>query len=97
MNRRTFGAAGLAALLLGAVAPMVHASGGPSSATGPTLGPLISGTSSYVNGTYVWTDYAYDDRGPDTNAIPGGDANYPATMNPRAGLSSSFQSLNAVR
>ena len=28
-----------------------------------TLGPLISGTSSWVDGRYAWTDYAYDDRG----------------------------------
>src|SRR3954469_16727044 len=48
----------------------------------PTAGPLISGTSSYVNGAFVWTDYAYDDRGPDTNTSRGGDATYPATMNP---------------
>lgn len=48
----------------------------------PTLGPLHSGASSYVGGTYVWTDYAYDDRGPDTNDRPGGDATYPAAMDP---------------
>ena len=47
-----------------------------------TIGPLISGASSYVDGTYVWTDYAYDDRGPDTNPVAGGDATYPSTMNP---------------
>lgn len=41
------------------------------------LGPLISGTSSYVAGTFVWTDYAYDDRGANSDAIPGGDATYP--------------------
>ena len=29
----------------------------------PELGPLICGTFSYINGTFVWTDYAYDDRG----------------------------------
>lgn len=29
----------------------------------PTLGPLISGTTSLVDGAHVWTDYAYDDRG----------------------------------
>ena len=29
----------------------------------PTVGPLICGTASYVDGTYVWTDYAYDDTG----------------------------------
>jgi len=55
----------------------------------PELGPLICGTSSYVKGTFVWTDYAYDDRGanfdesPDRGASPGeaarsgGDATYP--------------------
>src|SRR3954469_24047042 len=48
----------------------------------PTAGPLISGASSYINGAFVWTDYAYDDRGPDTNTSPGGDATYPSTMNP---------------
>jgi len=55
----------------------------------PELGPMICGTSSYVSGTFVWTDYAYDDRGansdesPDRGALPGeaarsgGDATYP--------------------
>lgn len=55
----------------------------------PELGPMICGTSSYVDGTFVWTDYAYDDRGsnsdesPDRGALPGeparsgGDATYP--------------------
>jgi pimeloyl-ACP methyl ester carboxylesterase len=57
----------------------------------PELGPLVSGTSSYVRGTFVWTDYAYDDRGantietsivgprgaaPGTAARSGGDAVY---------------------
>src|SRR3954451_4645090 len=37
-----------------------------AAAASPTLGPLVAGTSSYIDGTYVWTDYAYDDRGPDT-------------------------------
>src|SRR5690606_35801508 len=27
-----------------------------------TRGPLISGTSSWVDGVFAWTDYAYDDR-----------------------------------
>jgi len=58
----------------------------------PELGPLVSGTTSYVRGTFVWTDYAYDDRGantvetsivgprgaaPGTAARSGGDAVYP--------------------
>ncbi len=48
----------------------------------PTIGPLISGRSSYAAGTYVWTDYAYDDRGADTNDQPGGDVTYPGDMTP---------------
>ncbi len=43
-----------------------------------TIGPLVSGTSAYHRGTYVWTDYAYDDRGPNTEGLTGGDAAYPA-------------------
>src|SRR5206468_3321493 len=39
-------------------------------------------TSAYEHGTYVWTDYAYDDRGADTNGIEGGDTAYPSTMSP---------------
>jgi predicted esterase len=46
--------------------------------------PLISGTSSYVRGTYVWTGYAYNDRGPNTDGEPGGDAVYPSNV-PRNG------------
>lgn len=39
----------------------------------PTLGPLISGKSSWVSGTHAWTDYAYDDRGNSPGAsYPGG-------------------------
>ena len=43
----------------------------------PELGELIAGTNQYVDGTHVWTDYAYDDRGPNTNGLAGGDATYP--------------------
>jgi hypothetical protein len=39
----------------------------------PELGELVSGTAAYVNGTFVWTDYAYDDRGPNRDAAAGGD------------------------
>lgn len=42
-----------------------------------TLGTLIAGEESYVGGTNVWTDYAYDDRGPNDNGLAGGDATYP--------------------
>lgn len=41
------------------------------------IGPLISGTSSYVAGSWAWTDYAYDDRGADSDVTAGGDAQYP--------------------
>jgi pimeloyl-ACP methyl ester carboxylesterase len=44
--------------------------------------PLISGTSGYTNGEYVWTDYAYDDRGGNTNLVAGGDGSYPASPYP---------------
>jgi hypothetical protein len=30
---------------------------------GRPAGPLVAGTASYVDGTYAWTDYAYDDTG----------------------------------
>jgi pimeloyl-ACP methyl ester carboxylesterase len=71
------------AMAAGMVLPVdAHAASRPRPAAPATVGPLISGTSSYVDGTYVWTDYAYDDRGPDTNPIAGGDATYPSTMNP---------------
>jgi predicted esterase len=78
-----------AAILVGAVlvaltggAPHLPVRADEAAATDATVGPLISGTSSYVEGTYVWTDYAYDDRGPDTNGRPGGDAAYPQGMAP---------------
>ena len=45
-------------------------------------GPLISGTTAYVSGTHVWTDYAYDDRGENTNLVFGGDQTYPADPYP---------------
>ena len=45
-------------------------------------GPLISGTSAYVAGTHVWTDYVYDDRGKNSNAVFGGDQTYPAAPYP---------------
>ena len=43
----------------------------------PTVGPLICGTGSYVDGTYVWTDYAYDDTGASDTAFGGGAEPYP--------------------
>jgi hypothetical protein len=45
-------------------------------------GPLISGTTAYVGGTHVWTDYVYDDRGKNTNGVFGGDQTYPPAPYP---------------
>jgi predicted esterase len=52
-----------------------------------TIGPLVSGTSSVIGGTFAWTDYVYDDRGPNTEtgdrtdmASAGGDAKYPDSL-----------------
>lgn len=45
-----------------------------------TVGPLVSGRAGYVDGTYAWTDYAYDDTGANTNDTPGGNATYPASL-----------------
>lgn len=44
--------------------------------------PLVSGTSSYEHGAFVWTDYGYDDRGADTDTLAGGDTTYPEGMAP---------------
>jgi hypothetical protein len=65
---------------------------------GSELGRLVSGTASYVDGRYVWTDYVLDDRGPnlvETGVLgpprcsfpgapdcSGGDAVYPAAAAP---------------
>lgn len=52
------------------------------------LGPLIAGRSAYVNGTFVWTDYAYDDHGANVDSRPGGDGagGYPAGLENYADL-----------
>jgi hypothetical protein len=52
---------------------VVVAAGAPAD---PELGPMICGTSSYVDGTFVWTDYAYDDRGPNEDPDPGDETEY---------------------
>ena len=81
-------ARGIRAVLVVAVCfsvavPAPVALAGPSvPTTDPTLGPLVSATSSYVNGVYVWTDYAYDDRGADSNGQLGGDARYAEGVDP---------------
>lgn len=52
-----------------------------------TVGPLVSGTTAAIDGTQAWTDYVYDDRGPNTDAgdmtdmaSAGGDAAYPGGL-----------------
>lgn len=52
-----------------------------------TVGPLVSGTSSSIDGIMAWTDFVYDDRGPNTDAgdmtdmaSAGGDAAYPGGL-----------------
>ncbi|HEY6131605.1 MAG TPA: hypothetical protein VIV27_06270, partial [Halioglobus sp.] len=69
---------------------------GPGDASAPvvewpesevTVGPLVSGTSSTIDGTLAWTDYVYDDLGPNSDsgdrtdmASAGGDAAYPGGL-----------------
>jgi len=63
--RRTAGV--VAFLLVATLGVWTHSGGSARAAKEPLppaeLGPLVSGTSSVVDGTYVWTDYAYDDTG----------------------------------
>ncbi len=72
----------VAAVVLAVLAPGAPGATPPASAApaslravdaDPSLGTLVSGEQSYVDGTHVWTDYVYDDRGPNTDALPGGD------------------------
>lgn len=51
-----------------------------------SIGPLIAGTQSYISGTFVATDYAYDDQGPAMDETPGGDALYPKGLENAADL-----------
>lgn len=46
--------------------------------TDGTRGVLVSGEESYLDGTHTWTDYVYDDRGPNADPFPGGDEPAPA-------------------
>ena len=84
-SRTRSGAAALVVTALAATAlsvlPTRAAPPGPAPGD-PELGPLIAGATSYIGGTHVWTDYAYDDRGPNTNVLSGGDATYPADPYP---------------
>jgi len=52
-----------------------------------TIGPLVSGAASSIGGARAWTDFVYDDRGPNTDpgdmtdiASAGGDARYPDNL-----------------
>ena len=81
IERRSVAVAAAAAIAGALVLVPAGAQNVPPTAS-PTVGELIAGRSSTIGGVYAWTDYAYDDRGPDTNTRPGGDAKYPADMNP---------------
>ena len=73
-------------LTLAALALMIAAA--PCRVGAQELGPLIAGRSAYVNGTFVWTDYAYDDHGANIDGRPGGDGagGYPAGLENHADL-----------
>ena len=75
----TSGVTALALLIIG-VWPTPAAP--PPSSADAELGTLVAGEEQYVDGTHVWTDYAYDDRGPNTDGLAGGDAEYPANPYP---------------
>jgi hypothetical protein len=69
-------AAFLAAPVAAAGVMLAPSNAATSPADGPTkvtIGPLVSGTATYRSGTFVWTDYAYDDRGADADGRLGGD------------------------
>ena len=68
------------------VAGLLCAASSASAGTDASLGPLIAGTHSYVSGTFVATDYAYDDQGPARDETPGGDAVYPEGLENAADL-----------
>lgn len=80
--RRSLALAAAAGLAAGALALVPARAEAPEPAPSTTVGDLEAGRSTYVGGVYAWTDYAYDDRGPDTNGRAGGDATYPADMSP---------------
>lgn len=78
VRRLVAGAAALAALGGLTIGAWPTRAGTPPAPAVPELGELVAGVDQYVRGTHVWTDYAYDDRGPNTNGLAGGDATYPA-------------------
>lgn len=80
--------------LIGPIAPAIALSG--TAATGVavaashpgsvdmTVHPLVSGEAGYSHGSYVWTDYAYDDTGATKNDSAGGQATYPSSSEANA-------------
>jgi pimeloyl-ACP methyl ester carboxylesterase len=69
--------AGTALVALAALSPAQAAEPAPTAVPDRTIGPLQAGTSAYVDGTYTWTDYAYDDTGANTSVGEPGAATYP--------------------
>ena len=67
LTRRTKAIAVCAAAVAALGAPIARGAGPAAPPAEPTMGALISGTVSVLHGTHVWTDYAYDDRGPDAS------------------------------
>lgn len=78
---RTAAVAAMAVLVGWAVAAQAAPQAGPAARSAGEA-PLVSGTAAYVGGALVWTDYAYDDRGADTDTRAGGDTAYPDGMAP---------------
>lgn len=77
--------AALSAVLLVGVASAGAADAGPDSSQAgrlPAHSPLVSGTTTYERGALVWTDYAYDDLGGNSDLRAGGDVTYPSGMTP---------------
>ena len=74
MGRVRLGAVLIAAVAASTLVPIVAGrAAAPGGAVGATVGPLVAGTSSVVDGTFVWTDYAYDDRANDGAGDNGAD------------------------
>ncbi|HET6965617.1 MAG TPA: hypothetical protein VFH58_12650 [Acidimicrobiales bacterium] len=58
----------------------------PGRGPAPLVGNPVSGTASYAAGTYVWTDYVYDDRGASSSQGGDGSASYPGGLSNAADL-----------
>jgi pimeloyl-ACP methyl ester carboxylesterase len=80
--RRLLVAATAAALVASLTVGALPSRGAGEAPADPELGTLIAGEESFAGGTHVWTDYAYDDRGPNNDGLAGGDGRYPANPYP---------------